>query len=208
MSECAACHLAYPPGLLPACTRQRLITGLDHHHGTDASLEAATVQQISSGLQANAGTCKRVSAEPPQDRITRSAWFERKHSGIDPAVWKLASVKRASSCAACHTTADRGVFDDDLRYPAGMDAAMRRSLHDRPAPPQDGPQARSSMPTTPSFQAAATAAARAGGLPQRRVVDATTRMFHWLFALSLSGAYLTADGGRWPWRACCCSWSR
>ena len=31
----------------------------------------------------------------------------------------------------------------------------------------------------------------------RRVVDAPTRMFHALFALSFVGAYLTADGERW-----------
>ena len=28
----------------------------------------------------------------------------------------------------------------------------------------------------------------------RRVVDAPTRMFHWLFALCFAGAYITADG--------------
>ncbi len=31
----------------------------------------------------------------------------------------------------------------------------------------------------------------------RRVVDATTRMLHWLTALSFTGAYLSADGERW-----------
>lgn len=31
----------------------------------------------------------------------------------------------------------------------------------------------------------------------RRIVDATTRMLHWLMALSFTGAYLTADGDRW-----------
>ena len=31
----------------------------------------------------------------------------------------------------------------------------------------------------------------------RRVTDATTRMLHWLMALSFTGAYLTADGDRW-----------
>lgn len=33
--------------------------------------------------------------------------------------------------------------------------------------------------------------------PSRRVVDATTRMLHWLMALTFTGAYLTADGERW-----------
>ena len=31
-------------------------------------------------------------------------------------------------------------------------------------------------------------------VPSRRVTDAPTRMFHWLFALSFLGAYLTAEG--------------
>lgn len=31
----------------------------------------------------------------------------------------------------------------------------------------------------------------------RRVVDATTRMLHWLMALSFTAAYITADGERW-----------
>ena len=31
----------------------------------------------------------------------------------------------------------------------------------------------------------------------RRVMDAATRMLHWLMALSFTGAYLTADGDRW-----------
>jgi hypothetical protein len=129
--ECAACHLAYPPGLLPSQSWQRLMGGLDKHYGSDASLDAATTQQINTWLQAHAGTYKRVSEAPPQDRITRSAWFERKHRKIDPTVWKLASVKSAANCAACHTGADRGRFDDDnLQYPAGLDARLRRSFDD------------------------------------------------------------------------------
>lgn len=32
--------------------------------------------------------------------------------------------------------------------------------------------------------------------PSRRVTDAPTRLFHWLFALCFVGAYLTADGER------------
>lgn len=33
--------------------------------------------------------------------------------------------------------------------------------------------------------------------PQRRVIDAPTRVLHWLLALSFSGAYLTAESERW-----------
>lgn len=129
--ECGSCHTAYPPGMLPARSWQRMMNGLDKHYGTDASLDAATLQQISVWLQAYAGTYKRVREEPPQDRITRSAWFERKHRKVDPAVWTHASVKSAANCAACHSGADRGDYDDDnLRYPAGLDARYRRSWND------------------------------------------------------------------------------
>lgn len=110
--ECAACHMAYPPGMLPASSWQRLMTGLDRHYGTDASLEPAQVQQVSGWLQANAGTYKRVREAPPDDRITRSAWFVRKHREVDATVWKRASVKSAAQCSACHTQAEQGDFDE------------------------------------------------------------------------------------------------
>lgn len=129
--ECGACHTAYPPGMLPARSWQRLMAGLDRHFGTDASLDTQTLQQIDRWLQAHAGSYRRVAEEPPQDRITRSAWFERKHRKIAPAVWQLASVKSPAHCAACHAGADRGRFDDDdLRLPEGLDARQRRAWQD------------------------------------------------------------------------------
>lgn len=116
--ECAACHLAYPPGLLPAASWQRLMSGLDKHYGTDASLDEASVRQINGWLQSHAGTYKRVNEEPPQDRITRSAWFERKHRKVAPEVWKRASVRSAANCVACHSGADKGDYGDDgVRIP-------------------------------------------------------------------------------------------
>lgn len=131
-AECAACHTAYAPGMLPARSWQRIMSGLDQHYGSDASLDAATVKELSGWLQANAGTYKRVAEAPPEDRITRSAWFERKHRHVDdPAVWKLASVKSAANCAACHTGADKGRFDDDnLKVPAGLPLRFRLAFMD------------------------------------------------------------------------------
>jgi hypothetical protein len=130
--ECAACHTAYPPGLLPARSWERLMSGLDKHYGTDASLDEASVREISGWLQGHAGTYKRVREEPPQDRITMSAWFVRKHRRLDAPVWKHASVKSAANCAACHTGADKGQYDDDsgLKFPAGLDERYRRKWSD------------------------------------------------------------------------------
>jgi mono/diheme cytochrome c family protein len=110
--ECAACHVAYPPGLLPAASWARLLSGLPRHFGTDASLDPATVQALSVWLVAHSGTSSRVSTPPPEDRITRSAWFVRKHREVPTATWKLPAVRSASNCMACHTRADTGDFNE------------------------------------------------------------------------------------------------
>lgn len=126
--ECGSCHIAYPPGLLPARSWQRVMTGLDKHFGSDASLDdAATVQQLSQWLQASAANTRKLRTEPPQDRITRADWFVRKHRRVDAAVWAHASVKSAANCAACHPDAERGDFDEHaLRTPPGLDARLTR----------------------------------------------------------------------------------
>lgn len=120
VQECAACHVAYPAGFLPAASWQRVMGGLNKHYGTDASLDDATAREISAWLKANAGTYKRVNEEPPHDRITQSAWFLRKHrEGEVPAnVWKRASVGSPSNCSACHTNASKGNFSEhEVRIP-------------------------------------------------------------------------------------------
>jgi len=116
--ECASCHIAYPAGMLPPASWQRVMNTLDRHFGVDASLDAATARQISTWLAANAGTYKRVREEPPQDRITRSAWFVRKHDEVPASAWKLAAVKSPSNCSACHKLADQGDFNErNVRIP-------------------------------------------------------------------------------------------
>lgn len=118
--ECAACHIAYPPGMLPAVSWRHLMGSLQQHYGTDASLDEVSLREISGWLQVHAGTYKRVSEAPPQDRITQSAWFLRKHNAreVPPEVWKRPAVGSASNCAACHTQAADGRFSErDIKIP-------------------------------------------------------------------------------------------
>lgn len=119
--ECAACHLAYPPGLLPAASWRRLMDNLPRHFGTDASVDAATLQQLNNWLVANGGTFRKVTrdpAPPPQDRITRAAWFVHAHDEVPAATWRRPAIKSAANCAACHTRADQGEFRErDIRIP-------------------------------------------------------------------------------------------
>lgn len=118
--ECTACHMAYPPGMLPSASWQRIMGNLGKHYGTDASLDAASTQEISAWLQTHAGTHKRVSEAPPQDRITKSPWFLKEHSSreIPSEVWKRPAVGSASNCAACHTNATKGSFNEhEIKIP-------------------------------------------------------------------------------------------
>ncbi|CAG9239755.1 Ni,Fe-hydrogenase I cytochrome b subunit [Paraburkholderia caribensis] len=116
--ECATCHLAYPPGMLPAASWQRILDNLQHHFGTDASLDADSVRQISTWLAANSEADAAAHAAPPEDRITRSHWFRQEHAEVPASVWKRPMIKSASNCAACHTRADQGNFNEHfIRIP-------------------------------------------------------------------------------------------
>ncbi|MCW5634626.1 MAG: diheme cytochrome c [Rubrivivax sp.] len=129
--ECASCHVAFPPGLLPRESSRRVMAGLERHYGTDATIDEALARRIEAWLLAHAGSTRRAREAPPEDRITRSAWFLREHRRVEPATWRLPGVKSAANCAACHAGAERGDFDDDrLRLPEGASPGQRRAWHD------------------------------------------------------------------------------
>jgi cytochrome c553 len=110
--ECSACHIAYAPGLLPADSWRKLMSGLDKHFKADASLSAKENQEITAFLVANAANRWTGNAAPM--RITETQWFKSQHNGreVPAEVWKRASVKSASNCQACHAGADRGDFSE------------------------------------------------------------------------------------------------
>jgi cytochrome c553 len=117
-TECAACHIAYPAGLLGAQSWQQLMANLPKHFGTDASLDATTAKQISTWLQANAGAGRRFAEAPPEHRISKSSWFVREHDVVSASAFKRASVGSAANCSACHRNAAEGNFDEhEVRIP-------------------------------------------------------------------------------------------
>ncbi|CAD5374356.1 Ni,Fe-hydrogenase I cytochrome b subunit [Rubrivivax sp. A210] len=120
-AECGSCHVAFPPRLLPAESWQRLMGGLPKHFGVDASLDAAPQKAIADWLQAHAGGARKRPAEnaaPPEDRITRGAWFQREHDEVAADAWKRPAIKSASNCGACHTQAEQGDFSErNIRIP-------------------------------------------------------------------------------------------
>ena len=113
-TECSACHMAYPPGMLPAASWREMMGTLDKHFDTDASLDEATVAEILPFLEQNAAPERKAdSGEKPVLRITETGWFKRQHDEISTATWKRPAIKSASNCMACHTGADKGNFDED-----------------------------------------------------------------------------------------------
>jgi len=132
--ECSGCHIAYQPNLLPARAWQNIMSNLERHYGTDASLDAELVQQLGTWLRENAARGHHSNASPPEDRITQTGWFYKKHRTIDASVWRLKSVKSAANCQACHAQAEQGRYDDDdLILPEGLSAAQANALrgHER-----------------------------------------------------------------------------
>lgn len=114
-TECAACHVAYPPALLPSPSWRAVMGGLDRHFGVDASLDPRAVAEIAAFLERHAGRDRGGRATA---RITETPWFRREHRKVPAAAWRHPGVKSAASCAACHPGAERGEFDDDsVRVP-------------------------------------------------------------------------------------------
>lgn len=121
--ECGSCHFAYQPGLLPEASWRKMMSGLDDHFGDNAELNTETQKYILDYLVANsadksnykrsagiAGSLK--SAEAPL-RISDTVYFRRKHDEI-PAryVADNRAVGSYSKCAACHTRAEAGSYNE------------------------------------------------------------------------------------------------
>lgn len=119
-AECGGCHLAFPPALLTAADWRKVMAGLDRHYGDNASLDDKTRRLLEDFLVRNAGSGERLASRGEPPRLTRSAWFERKHREVPPADWRDKRVGSAANCAACHTRAEQGSFRErEIVLPGG-----------------------------------------------------------------------------------------
>lgn len=120
--ECGACHFAYQPELLPSGSWDKILAGLEDHFGEAVELDLDSKKVIAEYLKANAAdhsSAKRavkimrsLGNRTPL-RITQIPYIQRKHHEIQPEVFKRESVGSLSNCSACHTTAEKGIYDDD-----------------------------------------------------------------------------------------------
>ena len=120
--ECASCHMAYPPGLLPGRSWEKMMTSLDDHFGENAELDAASVAELSQFLlstSADATPNYRRSRKIVRDlandsvplRITQINYFRHEHREIpDRLITTNPKVASLSNCNACHRNAEQGSF--------------------------------------------------------------------------------------------------
>lgn len=127
--ECGSCHMAYPPGLLPARSWRKLMGGLADHFGESAELAPDVAKALSDYLVNNAADhatalrSERItrSLVPEQTplRITQLPFFAREHREIPARVSTgNPKVKSLSNCNACHARAAAGSFSEhEIRIP-------------------------------------------------------------------------------------------
>lgn len=122
MTECGACHMAFPAGLLPARSWQAVMADLGNHFGENAGLDEATTKHITDYLVANAADAggkrsrmlRGVGADAIPLRITEMPWWVREHNGeVRPGAFEDPRVGSKANCVACHRGADKGYFEDD-----------------------------------------------------------------------------------------------
>jgi len=124
---CAECHLAYQPELLPSASWLKILNQLDDHFGEEVEVDPDKIKPISDYLKTNAA---ETSSSKPSKKIMRSLgnqvpmritvipYIHRAHRELDPALFTRESIGSMANCAACHLTAENGIYnDDDVEIP-------------------------------------------------------------------------------------------
>lgn len=121
-TECSSCHMLYHPSLLPERSWKKMMNGLEDHFGESAALDEKTKLEIEKYLIANSAdhtTNRRaqkflasIPAGQTPLRFSDSNYFKRKHDEIPLSTYKRKSIGSAANCLACHSTAEKGYYDE------------------------------------------------------------------------------------------------
>jgi len=122
-SECGSCHFAYQAGWLPARSWKKMMGTLDQHFGENAELDQATRDNITAYLVAEAADSRpnrksrkilrSISEDETPVRISTLRYISHKHDEIPTRLMEgNAKVRSRANCAACHTGASSGDFNE------------------------------------------------------------------------------------------------
>ena len=134
--ECASCHVAYHPTLLPARSWARLMQKQNDHFGEALGLDTTTTAEILAFLQKNSADTEMTEPAykikqsiPPNAspvRVTETGYWIDKHREIPDATWRSQKVGSKANCSACHLDAEKGTYEDAaMRLPEGVIGAPR-----------------------------------------------------------------------------------
>ncbi len=120
--ECGACHFPYQPELLPSGSWKKIMAGLEDHFGEEIEIDTESINVISGYLISNSAeksSAKRavkivrsLRGRTPI-RISEIPYIIAKHDEVDPKIFNRESIGSLANCTACHTTAEKGIYDDD-----------------------------------------------------------------------------------------------
>lgn len=124
--ECGSCHAVFYPALLPARSWEKMMAEQDKHFGSDLGLDAPTTAAVLKFMVDNSADKHLVEAafkieqSVPKDatplRITETPYWVNKHREIAASDWANPLVKSKNNCAACHSDADDGTYEDGAMH--------------------------------------------------------------------------------------------
>lgn len=142
--ECKVCHVPFYPALLPGRSWEKIMAGQNEHFepNNDLEMDPQTVQAVLKFLVDNAADHHRTEAAFKIDhsipktetplRITETPYWISKHREISDTVWKSPLIKRKSNCAACHTDANAGTFEDAAMHIPNLPSTTDGPLSKKP----------------------------------------------------------------------------
>lgn len=129
IKECGSCHFPYQPGLLPSNAWNKMMTNLENHFNSDASLNEANLQTLTKYLNDNSAEknmqykrsnriVSSLAKNQIPDSISTTPYMIKKHEDIRKNLITQNEVKGLFNCIACHKTADKGIYGErDINIP-------------------------------------------------------------------------------------------
>ncbi|MDT8338098.1 MAG: diheme cytochrome c [Sulfurimonas sp.] len=127
--ECGSCHFAYQPGLLPSNAWAKMMSNLQNHFDTDATLEKDDFNAVLEYLHQNSAEkamkykrsnkiVKSIRHGEVPESISKTPYMVKKHREIREDLITQDEVKGLFNCSACHTTAEKGIYSEkDILIP-------------------------------------------------------------------------------------------
>jgi hypothetical protein len=117
LKNCGSCHFAYPPGLLPTGSWDKvMMTG---HFG---EIDKMLRKEITEYLKANSADnsawevsrkiLSSLKGDAPE-KITDVPYIRKKHRELNKDIFKRPSIRSDANCKACHKKAEQGIYEDD-----------------------------------------------------------------------------------------------